>query len=209
MRVHSSAWVTVGIIILLLATLSTAGCLSDDDLDSLWNDCMQSISPHRASLDNYLLVYTIGIDLWNIELAGDAPNPRTLRTQIAREEAFLTDLSEKHWELTGAVSRFSDYAGTLEGNRGEWAVGVAWDLRLYDEEMWNVQNAFKGRLAALSQYLDLADTGRGDTAEAYSYLESANSLSADAGASIARADAARARAESQYADAPFPKIHLL
>ncbi len=209
MRVHSSAWVTVGLIMLVLATLSTAGCLSDDDLDSLWNDSMHSISSHRESLDNYLLVYTIGIDLWNIELAGDTPNQRTLRTQIAREEAFLTDLSDKHWELTGAVSRFSDYAGTLEGSRGEWAVGIAYDLRLYDEEMWNVQNAFKGRLASLKQYLDLAEGGKGDTAEALSYLESANSLSADAGASIARADAARARAESQYADAPFPKIHLL
>lgn len=209
MRGHSSAWVTILFIISVLATLSTAGCLSDDDLDPLWDDCMQSISPHRESLDNYLLVYTIGIDLWNIELAGDDPNQRTLRTQIAREEAFLNELSEKHWELSGAVTRFSDYAGTLEGSRGEWAVGVAWDLRLYDEEMWNTQNAFKGRLAALSQYLDLADSGRGDTAEALSYLESANSLSIDAGASIARADAARTRAESQYADAPFPKIHLL
>lgn len=209
MRGHSSAWVTLLLIILVLAALSTAGCLSDDDLDSLWDDCMQSIPPHRASLDNYLLVYTIGIDLWNIELAGDAPNQRTLRTQIAREEAFLAELSDKHWVLTGAVSSFSDYARTLEGSRGEWAVGVASDLRLYDEEMWNTQNAFKGRLAALSQYLDLADSGRGDTAEALSYLESANSLSINAGASIARADAARNRAESQYADAPFPKIHLL
>lgn len=209
MRGHSSAWVTLLIIILVLAALSTAGCVSDDDLDSLWDDCMQSIPLHRASLDNYLLVYTIGIDLWNVELAGDTPNPRTLRTQIAREEAFLAELSDKHWVLTGAVSRFSDYARTLEGSRGEWAVGVASDLRLYDEEMWNVQNAFKGRLAALSQYLDLADSGRGDTAEALSYLESANTLASNAGEAIARADAARTRAESRYADAPFPKIHLL
>jgi|GEM_PF-2518771 len=209
MRERSSAWVTIGLFILVSATLSTAGCLSDDELDSLWDDCMESISPHRESLDNYLLVYTIGIDLWNIELAGDAPNPRTLRTQIAREGAFLNDLSDKHGVLTGAVTRFSDYAGTLDGSRGEWAVGVASDLRRYDEEMWNVQNAFKGRLAALSQYLDLAESGRGDTAEALSYLESANTLASSAGAAIARADAARDRAESQYGDAPLPKIHLL
>ncbi len=209
MRGKDYIWLVIGFII-ISASVCTTGCFSDNDnLNYLMDDCVDALHGHRASLDNYLLVYTIGIDLWNIELAGDTPNSRTLRTQIAREEAFLAELSDKHWELTGAVSRFSDYARTLEGSRGEWAVGVAYDLRLYDEEMWNTQNAFKGRLAALRQYLDLADSGRGDTAEALSYLESANSLSIDAGASIARADAARNRAESQYADAPFPKIHLL
>jgi len=209
MRGPSSAWVILGLVILLSATLGTAGCLSDDELDRLFDDCTQTLSAHRESLDNYLLAYTIGIDLWNIELAGDDPNQRTLRTQIAREEAFLTELSDKHWELTGAVGRFSDYAETVEGSRGEWAAGIADDLRLYDEEMWNVQNAFKGRLASLSQYLDLAEEGEGDTAEALSYLESANTLASNAGSAIARADAARTRAESQYADAPLPKIHLL
>lgn len=209
MRGHSSAWLAAGLFIIVLMSTSTAGCMGGDDIDPLFNDCTQVLSAHRASLDNYLLVYTIGIDLWNVELAGDTPNPRTLRTQIAREEAFLTELSDKHWGLTLSVGRFSDYSKNLEGSRGEWASGIARDLRVYDEEMWNVQNTFKGRLGSLAQYVDLVESGNGKTAEALSYLESANRLSADAGNAIARADAARASAESLYADAPFPKVHLL
>lgn len=197
-------------LILIIAVFgSTAGCLDDSGLEERWNDVSSAVAVHRFAVDDYLLVYTIGIDLWNVELDSESPNIRHLRTQIAREEAFLDDVFEKHRRLTLSVAAFTDYARELEGNRGVWATEIAWELRIYDEEMWNAQSALKGRLSSLQQYLDLAYEGAGTTPEAIAYLESANALSRDAAGAISRADAARASAESRYTDSPFPKVHLL
>ena len=198
MRASRSVWLIIGHFIVLSAILSTSGCLGSSDPKPQWDDVTTALSEHRASLDNYLLVYTIGIDLWNIEVSGGSINPRVLRTQIAREEGFLADLSEKHRTLSGAVTRFFGAAQALEGDEGGRVSDVAWDLRIYDEEMWNAQNAFIGRLSSLSQYLDMAEAGEGGTGAALLYLESANTLSREAAGAIGRADAARARAESAY-----------
>lgn len=186
------------LIVVISLFLGIAGCFENNDLRQQWEETEAALSAHRTSLDNYLLVYTIGIDLWNIELGDGSVNSRILRTQLAREEGFLADVSMKHRTLSGAVTRFFGAAQTLKGGGSARALEVAWDLRVYDEEMWNAQNALIGRISSLSQYLDLADEGKGATAEALSYLESANALSRDAAGAIGRADAARARAESAY-----------
>lgn len=199
----------LSLILIVTASSMTAGCLADSDHDILWDAADEAIAAHRNSLDSYLLVYTIGVDLWNIELSGETVNTRTLRTQVQREEAFIRELEAKHLAMTRHVSAFSDYTMQMEGSRKEWAEEVAWDLRLYDEEMWTAQVALKGRLGSMHQYLDLADQGAYASDEAMMYLENANELSGDAAGAIARADAAYARASSRYAEGHFPKIHLV
>jgi len=198
MRASRFFWQMSGIILFLFFFLSTSGCVEKSGLDSEWNEVRASKEAHRSSLNNYLLVYTIGIDLWNIELDSDTPKTRILRTQIAREETFLMDIAGKHLLLSSDVARFSEAANSLEGTNGEAATAIAWDLRVYDQEMWNAQNAFVGRLSSLSQYIEAVEDGRGKNTEAIAYLESANTLSRDAASAISRADAAFARAEARH-----------
>ncbi|MDO8842402.1 hypothetical protein [Methanocalculus sp.] len=186
----------MALVIILSACIYTTGCFSSGDLEAQRDEVISAISAHRTSFDNYFIVYTIGIDLWNIEVSGGSVNSRVLRTQIAREEGFLADVSGKHRQVSASVTRFWGIAQTLEGNEGARASDIAWNLRVYDEEMWNAQNALIGRLSSLRQYLDMVDAGKKDAAEALSYLESANTLSLDAAGAIGRADAARIRAES-------------
>lgn len=192
-----SFWLMAGIILVLLFFLSTSGCVETSGLDAEWNDVRASKEAHRSSLDSYILVYTIGIDLWNIELDSDTPNTRILRTQIMREENFLMDVAGKHLLLSSDVIGFSESAHSIEGRGGEAAGAIAWDLRIYDEEMWNAQNAFIGRLSSLTRYIEEVEAGRGESREAIAYLESGNTLSRDAASAISRADAAFARAEAR------------
>ncbi|MBR1369000.1 hypothetical protein RJ53_05580 [Methanocalculus chunghsingensis] len=191
-------WLMTGITLVLLFFLITSGCVENSGLDSEWDEVRASKESHRSSLNNYLLVYTIGIDLWNIELDSDTPNTRILRTQIMREETFLMDVAGKHLLLSSDVTLFSEAANSLDGRDGEAATAIAWDLRLYDQEMWNAQNAFIGRLSSLTRYIEEVEAGRGESREAIAYLESGNTLSQDAASAISRADAAFARAEAHH-----------
>ncbi|MCP1714359.1 hypothetical protein J2T58_000186 [Methanocalculus alkaliphilus] len=197
MRASRFFWLMAGMILVLLLFVSTSGCVENNDLDSEWKEVRSSKEAHRNSLDSYILVYTIGIDLWNIELDSATPNTRILRTQIMREETFLMDLAGKHLLLSSDVVRYSEVAESLEGGGRDDAIANAWDLRVYDEEMWNAQNAFIGRLSSLSHYIDEVEAGRGESREAIAYLESGNTLSRDAASAISRADAAFARAEAR------------
>lgn len=65
---------------------------------------------------------------------------------------FLDDIFEKHQILNVSAAAFTDYYRELEGNQRVWRNQTVWEHRIYDEEMWNIQSALKGRLSSLQQY---------------------------------------------------------